>query len=342
MRSDLIGALWRLIVFTVVGALATFALLMVFAQLRFGAQSSFRAEFSSASGLREGDFVRVAGVEVGKVTNVRIQDDNRALVEFAVDESVVLTDGTRALIRWDNIIGDRFLELAEGAGGFERLLPNQTIPLTRTEPALNLDSLIGGFKPLFRALDPDQLNDLTGQLIQALQGQGPAIGSLLAQTAALTNTVADRDELIGEVIVNLNSVLGSLAEESGQFAKGVEKLAEFTAGLAARRTDVGAALSAVDAASISITDLLRQGRAPLKEAVAQTDRVAAIAVADHEYLDRILDTLPDAYQALARQGLYGDYFSFYVCDLVLKLNGKGGQPVYVKVAGQSSGRCAPR
>ena len=51
---------------------------------------------------------------------------------------------------------------------------------------------------------------------------------------------------------------------------------------------------------------------------------------------------PDAYQALARQGIYGDFFSFYLCDLVLKTNGKGGQPVYVKVAGQESGRCAPR
>ncbi len=45
---------------------------------------------------------------------------------------------------------------------------------------------------------------------------------------------------------------------------------------------------------------------------------------------------------LNRQGLYGDYFSFYLCDLILKLNGKGGQPVYVKVVGQDSGRCAPR
>ena len=58
--------------------------------------------------------------------------------------------------------------------------------------------------------------------------------------------------------------------------------------------------------------------------------------------DNLLNTLPDAYQVLARQGIYGDFFSFYLCDLVLKLNGKGGQPVYVKVAGQSSGRCAPR
>ena len=74
----------------------------------------------------------------------------------------------------------------------------------------------------------------------------------------------------------------------------------------------------------------------------ETDRAAGIVVADHEYFDNLLNTLPDAYQALARQGIYGDFFSFYLCDLVLKLNGKGGQPVYVKVAGQVSGRCAPR
>ncbi len=341
MRSTLTGALWRLTAFTMIGALATFALLMVFAQLRFGTETAYRAEFTSASGLKEGDFVRIAGVEVGKVESVTVRPDNHADVSFSVAESAILTEGTRAIIRWDNIIGDRFLELDEGAGGVKRLEPNQTIPADRTEPALDLDSLIGGFKPLFRALDPEQLNDLTGQLIQALQGQGPAIGSLLAQTAALTNTVADRDELIGEVIVNLNTVLGTLDEQSDQFAKGVENLAELIAGLAVRRTDIGSAVTNINAASGAITDLLAAGRAPLKEAVAQTDRVAAIAVADHAYLDRILNTLPDAYQALARQGLYGDYFSFYVCDIVLKLNGKGGQPVYVKVAGQSSGRCAP-
>jgi phospholipid/cholesterol/gamma-HCH transport system substrate-binding protein len=45
---------------------------------------------------------------------------------------------------------------------------------------------------------------------------------------------------------------------------------------------------------------------------------------------------------LSREGLYGDFFSFYLCDLVLKVNGKGGQPVFIKVAGQDSGRCTPR
>jgi phospholipid/cholesterol/gamma-HCH transport system substrate-binding protein len=76
--------------------------------------------------------------------------------------------------------------------------------------------------------------------------------------------------------------------------------------------------------------------------VAETDRAAGIVVADHDYVDNLLKTLPDAYQALSRQGLYGDFFSFYLCDIVLKMNGKGGQPVYIKLAGQDSGRCTPR
>jgi phospholipid/cholesterol/gamma-HCH transport system substrate-binding protein len=65
-------------------------------------------------------------------------------------------------------------------------------------------------------------------------------------------------------------------------------------------------------------------------------------VADHDYVDNLIATLPDAYRVLGRQGLYGDFFSFYLCDVVLKVNGKGGQPVYIKVAGQDSGRCTPQ
>ena len=80
-----------------------------------------------------------------------------------------------------------------------------------------------------------------------------------------------------------------------------------------------------------------QSRKPFAKVVRETDRTAAIAVADHDYLDNLLNTLPDKYRALGRQGMYGDFFSFYLCDIVLKLNGKGGQPVYVKVAGQALG-----
>ncbi|ORB28125.1 virulence factor Mce family protein [Mycolicibacterium parafortuitum] len=333
----------RLGVFLAVCLLGVFGLFAVFGQMRFGEKTQqYRAEFVNVTGLETNDFVRIAGVEVGKVNNVEIQPDTTALVEFTADDSVVLTEGSRAVIRYDDLIGGRYLALEEGAGGTQRLQPGDTIPQARTSPALDLDALIGGFRPLFRALDPDQINALSGQLITALQGQGGTINSFLAQTAALTSTLADRDQLIGEVIVNLNTVLGSLGDQSDQFGKAVDSLSQLVEGLSERRQEISNGLAYTNAAAGSIADFLTEARPPLKKTIDETDRAAGIVVADHEYFDNLINTLPDAYQVLARQGIYGDFFSFYLCDIVLKLNGKGGQPVYVKVAGQSSGRCAPR
>jgi phospholipid/cholesterol/gamma-HCH transport system substrate-binding protein len=342
MRDNLAGAVWRLVIFTLVCVLGTFGLLMVFAQLRFGAEKTYNAEFTDVSGLRPGNFVRIAGVEVGKVKHISINADNLAVVEFSAEDSVVLTEGTKALVRYDDPIGGRFLELQDGTGGVKPLTPGQTIPVDRTAPGLDLDALIGGFRPLFRALDPAQVNALTGQLIQAFQGQGATISSFLTSTAAFTNTLSDRDALIGQVITNLNTVLGSLGDQSKQFDKTLDSLSQLMHGLAERKTDLSNGLAGVSNGAGSVAELLQQARPYVPKVVHEADRDAAIAVVDHNYVDNFLNTLPDVYQQLYREGMYGDFFSFYLCDLVLKLNGKGGQPVYVKLAGQTTGRCAPR
>lgn len=340
MKQNLRRAIVGIALFVVVCVVGTFALFAIFAQLRFQPEQLYKAEFTDVSGLTEGQFVRIAGVEVGKVKRISISDKATAVVEFSADPSVVLTQGTKAAIRWADPIGNRYVALLEGAGGLKRLEPGQTIPLTRTEPALDLDTLLGGFRPLFRALDPQQVNALSGQLIQAFQGEGPAIGSFLSQAAVFTNTIADRDELIGQVIGNLNTVLGTLGGQSDQVAKAVDSLSRLVEGLAARKSDISNAVAYTSAASATIADLLNQARPPFKNTVAQSDRANSIVVADHDYFDDLLNTLPDSYKLLSRLGLYGDFFTFYLCDLFIKVNGKGGQPVYVKLAGQDTGRCA--
>lgn len=342
MRENLRGSLWRFAIYAAVCLLSVALVFLVFGQFRFQDKKTYSAHFANVSGLRDGNFVRIAGVEVGKVKKISIQPDSTLQVQFSVTPSAVLTEGTRAAIRYDDLIGGRFLSLDEGTGGVKRLQPGDTIPLSQTEPALDLDALVGGFRPLFRALDPDQVNALSGQLIAVFQGQGATIGSFLSQTAALTNTLADRDQLIGQVIGNLNTVLGALGGQSKQFAKAVDSLSELVQGLEARKQDITNAVAYGNAAAGSIADMLEQGRAPLKKVVHEVDRTAGLIEADKDYLDNLLNTLPDAYQMLGRLGLYGDFFSFYLCDLLLKVNGKGGQPVYVKLAGQDTGRCTPK
>jgi len=342
VRDNTAAATWRFAIFVTVCGIGTFGLFMVFAQLRFQTEVTYNADFTNVSGLKNGDFVRIAGVEVGKVQHISIRPDTVVKVQFSADDTATLTEGTRAVIRYDNVIGDRYMELREGVGGLKRLGQGQTIPIDHTEPALDLDALIGGFRPLFRALDPLQVNALSGQLIQVFQGQSEIIGSFLTQTAALTSALANRDELIGQVVFNLNTVLGSLGGQSQQFDKAVSSLAELVKRLAAGKTDLANSLAYSNAAASSVADLLSQARPPFKGVVAQSERADNVVLGDHDYIDDLLNTLPDAYRALARQGMYGDFFTFYLCEAVLKVNGKGGQPVYVRLANQPSGRCTPK
>jgi len=342
MRASLASILWRLSIFMLVCGLGIVAIFAVFGQFRFQQEKTYNAKFTDVSGLRDGNFVRIAGVEVGKVKKITVDDDATVTVQFTADDSVVLTQGSRAAVRYENLLGDRYMALEEGTGSVQLLRPGQTIPLERTQPALDLDALIGGFRPLLRSLNPDQVNALTGQLISAFQGQGTTISSFLAQTASVTNTLADRDQLIGQVVSNLNTLLGSLGDQTKQFDKAVASLSELVKGLADRRGDITTGVAYLNAAAGSVADLLTQARPPLQNTVNQADRAAGLVVADHDYLDNLLNHLPEKYAILARQGLQGDFFSFYLCDAILKVNGKGGQPVYVKVAGQATGRCTPK
>ena len=202
-----LGILWMvLLLFTVM-------IIVVFGQVRFDRTTGYSALFTNASGLRAGEFVRAAGVEVGKVSKVTLIDgDRRVLVDFTVDSSLSLDQATSASVRYLNLIGDRYLELKRGDSG-RLLAPGATIPLEHTQPALDLDALIGGFRPLFKALDPDKVNKIAQSIITVFQGQGATISDILDQTTSLTTTLADRDRAIGEIINNLNTVLATTVKQ---------------------------------------------------------------------------------------------------------------------------------
>ena len=332
----------RVAVFTAVCAVFMFGLVTVFGQFRFASRATYHAIFPNVSGLKGGNFVRIAGVEVGKVTKLTLHKDSTVTVDFAVDKGLPLTEGTTAAVRYENLVGDRYLTLENGPGAVRLLQPGATIPMSRTSPALDVDALISGFRPLFRALDPDQVNALSGELVRVFQGQGATVSSVLSQTAALTNTLAGRDKLIGEVIDNLNTVLATFGTRDKVFGTGLDSLIQLVKGLSDRRSDIATGTAYINAAAGSVADLLSTARAPIVDLVTQTDRFSTQMEADHDYVDELVRTLPDAYQILARQGLYGDYFGFYMCDAILKLNGKNGQPVYTKLVGQDTGRCTPK
>ena len=190
-----------------------------------GPADDYHAIFANASNLVAGDEVRVAGIRVGTVDGLSIMDESQVLVTFSAQRTVGLTAGTHAAVKYKNLVGDRYLELTAGDG--RKLVADGTIPVSQTAPALDLDALFNGFKPLLAALSPDQVNRVSTELVTVLQGEGGTIDDLLAALASVTSTLADRDQVIGDLISNLNSALGKVnTGELGQLITQLQRLGE--------------------------------------------------------------------------------------------------------------------
>jgi phospholipid/cholesterol/gamma-HCH transport system substrate-binding protein len=339
------GTAVKLGIFSLVLLLFTAIIIVVFGQMRFDRTTGYSAIFSNASGLRAGQFVRASGVEVGKVSKVEIQDGGRSVkVDFDVERDLQLYQGTTASIRYLNLIGDRYMELKRGDDD-QRLPAGGTIPLAHTEPALDLDALIGGFRPLFRALDPDKVNNIAQSIITIFQGQGGTINDILDQTASLTSALADRDQAIGEVIKNLNTVLDTTVKHQQQFDDTLVNFEKLITGLKDRRDPIASSVADISDAAGTIADLLADNRPLLQTTVANLEGVQQPLVDQKAQLNDILVRLPTAFNIIGRAGgIYGDFFNFYACDISLKLNGlqPGGPVRTVKLFSQPSGRCTPQ
>jgi len=342
------GTVVRLGILSLVLLLFTVVIIVVFGQMRFDRTNGYSAEFTNISGLRAGQFVRASGVEIGKVSSVRLVDGGkRAQVDFNIDRSVPLYQSTTAQIRYLNLIGDRYLELKRGEGeGSDRVLPaGGFIPVSRTSPALDLDALIGGFKPLFRALDPDKVNSIATALITVFQGQGGTINDILDNTAQLTNQLGERDQAIGEVIKNLNIVLDTTVRHRQQFDQTINNLEVLITGLKNHGDQLAGGTAHISNAAGTVADLLGEDRALLHKTLNYLDTVQQPLIDQREQLNDYLHKLPTGLNKIGRAiGSYGDFVNFYVCDLTLKINGlQGGGPVRtVRLFQQPTGRCTPQ
>jgi phospholipid/cholesterol/gamma-HCH transport system substrate-binding protein len=334
----------RLGIVALVLAFFTAVVVVVFGQMRFDRTSTYSAEFGSVSGMREGQFVRASGVEIGKVTKIRLVDGgHRVHVDFAVDRSLPLYQSTTAQIRYLNLIGDRYLELKRGAGlGADRVLPpGGFIPLSRTQPALDLDALIGGFKPLFRALDPQKVNTIASAIVTVFQGQGGTINDILDQTAQLTSTIADRDQAIGEVIKNLNVVLDTTVRHRKEFDQTIDNFEKLVTGLKDHADQLADGVAHVSNAAGTVADLLADNRPLLHNTINYLDAIQQPLIDQQDQLDETVRKLAPTVKLLGRTGVYGDFLNFYVCDTTFLIQGlqPGGPVRKVRLFQQPTGRC---
>lgn len=339
VRGDAI----RLTVFGLVGILTAGLLYLTLGEIRLGPANSFQVEMDDVSGLEAGDVVRVAGVRVGQVDGLEVIDDNqggnRVLVSFHVEDDQELTDKTQVLVRYENLLGDRYLELQQPPGAGSPLESGAVIPASRATPALDLDVLLNGFRPLFRGLQPDQVNELATNLIATLQGRGGTVQSLLQQTGELTNGLADDSKAITSLIDNLNVLLGSLDSRDAQLRQTIGEFRRLVTGLAEDRDPITQSIVAVNQMASELSGLFSSARGPFKSTVIAVDQLAQLLNTNTKTLNKVLDSLPAAYQVLDRVASHGNFFNFYLCAVQVMVTGPGGKPIKTPIVRSQVERC---
>ena len=333
------GLLIKVLALVLVTALMGGVLVVVFDNLQFQPQHTYRALFTDVSGLVSGDDVRAAGVDVGRVQGLTLESDNKVLVTFAVSNSVPVTRDTTLTVRYQDVLGNRYLEINQPTVPAPALAADAIIPASQTQPALSLDALFNGFQPLFQGLQPAQINELSAELISVLQGEGGTIDGLLTTVGSLTSTLADRDQLIGQVIDNLNAVLGTVSQHDTQLSTLVVQLQRLISALAADRDTIGGSFGQIANVSGTLARLLENARPDISGTVHQVNRLATVLNGNATTINKDLATLPEVYQLMSRQGLYGTFFNFYLCGIQIRLTGPTGAAVSTPMIDSEVQRC---
>jgi phospholipid/cholesterol/gamma-HCH transport system substrate-binding protein len=328
LDAKTLSSLVKLVIFMVVTALATSVLAIIIGNLSFGSSKTYRAEFVDATGLVKGDDIRIAGVKVGSVKGISIVDRDRAMVTFDVQSGTALTRSTRADIRYRNLVGQRYIALTNEIGSTTVLQPGSTIPVSRTSPALDLTVLFNGFKPLFQALSPSDVNELSYEIIQVFQGQGGTLDQLLAHTGSITQTLADRDQVIGRLITNLNSVLDHVGRRNRQLDDLITTFQQFVGGLEHDRRAILGSLDQISQLSVQTADLVSGIRQPFVSDIHHLRGFAANLDRGRPEIDRALQVLPIKLTKIGRTAIYGSWFNFYLCNFTGQIRlGKTAIPV---------------
>jgi phospholipid/cholesterol/gamma-HCH transport system substrate-binding protein len=317
MRGASKGTLVKVAVFTAASILLTVVLGMRIANVGFfGDTYEMEAVFDNASGVFEGDAVKLAGVDVGRVTGTRIED-GKAVVTFDVDREVKLTTESRVGIRWRNVIGLRFLYVYPGQGG-EALSEGARIPTSRTDEAGDIGEFLNNLGPILRAIDPEDANAFLDAMNTALAGNETTVQALLSDGAVLAGELGDMDEDIGTLIDVSDRIMAAYASQDDAVGDIIEDLELIARELAGSSTEINLLVENFAVVQEQMTEILQQNRSNIDASIRDLDVVVRTIASNREELDHTLCSLPGGVVSYDQTSSWGEWFNVRIVEFTFK------------------------
>ena len=302
----------------VIGA-ASFAVLALLFVVAFRAQDlpligggdTYYAEFEESGGLKVNDEVRVAGVRVGKVKSIEL-DDGVVRVGFQMKTDAEFGDETRAAIKVKTILGSMFLSIEPGGDG--ELEEEATIPVERTSSPFDVVEAFEGLAETSADIDTDQLAASLTTLADLTRNTPEEFRAALEGVSALSEVVASRDEEINTLLESLRRVSTVLDARDEDIIRLMRDADILFRALLERRDAIHNILVSTVTLSQELTALVRQSRADLKPALRHLESVLAVVHKNEDNLDRSLELMAPFYRVFANVFGNGPWWDTYIAN----------------------------
>src|SRR5439155_11049583 len=270
------ATLFKVVAFALVSALFTLALAARIGTLRpFAHTYRLQAVFANASGVFKGDAVKLAGVDVGRVTGAEIRG-GQALVTFDVDQAVKLPADTVVSIRWRNVLGQRFLYVYPGSANGSFLHDGSVIPMAQTQDAGDLDQFLNELGPILRAIDPEKANAFLDAVNGALSGNEANVRQLIGDGASLASNLASMDQQIQTLISSSDTVISTYASQDTSIAGIIDNLGQLGGSLNGMRSDIDSLITNFAAVQQEFDRLITTNRTNIDATLSSLDSVVSL------------------------------------------------------------------
>ncbi|WP_026918947.1 MCE family protein [Gordonia shandongensis] len=310
IRKPLIG----FSLFAVVALFVTYLIWSTLERSIPGSTENYSTTFDDASGLNSGDDVRMAGVRVGRVEGIDL-DGDKARVTFELQNDQKIYANTRAAIRYQNLIGQRYLALSlDGDTPGPELSKGSQLRLPG-EDSFDVTRLLSGFQPVFDTMTPEEVNALSEGLIQAFQGNEVSLARTIEQVGQVASDMADRDQVLGAIIGNMGTVMRELASQGKQVQTLLESAGTLVEGLNGNSKAFGQTIEQVGRTTAGFADVFRKNRSSLKSAGTAAREATDRLIGSGAKIDQLAKDLPIFLGHFPLVMMQGAYLNLYACDL---------------------------
>lgn len=305
----------KLTIFTIFTIIITFWLASIIGKLSpFDDTYQVKAEFSDATGILNGDPVKIAGVDVGKVTSFEVAR-GRAVVTLELDGALELPANVEAEVKFRNLLGQRVINLVRPDDEASEILDEgETIPVENTRPPLDLASVFNNLRPLIQSTNPEDINTVARAVLEIFKGREGDLARVLHNVAGLTETLAGRDHRLARLVTDVRALTDVLNGESGNLKVSLDKFSTFMESVAELTPEIERVVVQLESAGRTFGNLLARQRSNLDQELSDLNTLLGIVNDNLGPLDKITKNLKEVLLATARSQSYGAWWNLYVVN----------------------------